>query len=95
MLNNKPIGQIRFDFDSNKYLIDYSIDKDLRGNGYRYLIVKERIDSIKKDSQTQLFEAWVKPDNIASIKAFTDIGFTELQEVNHNGTNLIKFEFSL
>ena len=41
LLNNIPIGQIRYDKKNNFYEIDYSIDEIFRNNGFGKIIIKK------------------------------------------------------
>lgn len=94
-INNKPIGQIRFDFENNKFLIDYSIAKNERGNGYGYLIVKEGINYIKKNiSALDTYIAWVRSENTASKRVFEKLGFYTKSSFYKGETELIVYELS-
>ncbi len=67
-----PIGQIRFDLMNNEWEIDYSIDKEHRGNGLGKKIIQ--LASAEFSSQDVL-KAIVKNDNISSLKVFQQLGF--------------------
>ena len=74
-LSNREIGQIRFDrLEDSNWLINYSIDKNFRGQGYGSKIVELAINSFKKASK---FTAKVKKSNPASTKVFRKLGFNE------------------
>lgn len=95
-INNQPIGQIRFDFENNKFLIDYSIAKNERGNGYGFLIVKEGINYMKKNiSKVKTYIAWVKSENTASKRVFEKLGFYTKSSLYKEQTELIIYELSL
>ena len=94
-VNNQPIGQIRFDFENNKFLIDYSIAKNERGNGYGYTIVKEGINYLKKNISTLgTYIAWVKSENTASKRVFEKLGFYTKTSFYKGETELIVYELS-
>ncbi len=70
------IGQIRFDRQQDKILMDYSLDARYRGQGLGSLLVElgiTTIGSIWKDAEDLL--AVVKPQNIVSQKIFEKNGF--------------------
>ena len=69
--NNDFIGQMRIDSKDNENIISISIKKEFRGNG---LAPKILSDCIKK-SNLRNFDAYIKPENIASIKSFIHAGF--------------------
>lgn len=66
-----PMGVIRFDLDHGEQLISYSIDSRYRGKGYGKAI----IDLGLKEMGHPQVVAMVKPENIASVKIFTALGF--------------------
>ena len=76
-LKNLPIGQIRFDIFKNKILVDYSIDRFIRGKGYGNLIVKMGMKKIEKYKNTKIIEAVVKKNNSKSKKIFENLGFAK------------------
>jgi UDP-2,4-diacetamido-2,4,6-trideoxy-beta-L-altropyranose hydrolase len=91
-----PIGQIRFDLENNKYLIDYSISKDERGKGYGFLMLKEGINDMKNYiHHLSTFIAWVKPENAASKRVFEKLGFSNKSIMFKGETELIVYELEL
>lgn len=84
---NIQIGQIRIDKIEDRWLIDYSIDKDQRGKGYGLLIsnaLVRRFNNFK-------FKAVVKHGNIPSKKVFEKLGFSKK---NNLKGNLITYLFN-
>jgi len=86
--NQKPVGQVRFDFEDNKVFIDFSVDKNFRGKGLGSLIVKKTIQELQLNNENVRFVAIVKRENIASMKVFQKLAFTL---VNDN-EGLLTFE---
>ena len=75
---SNPIGQIRFDLNENDQVeIDYSIDKNYRGQGLGKHIVALGIDQLRRSGREERIIAQVKRDNLASSRVFLSIGFTE------------------
>ena len=74
MIDKTAVGQIRFDLTDNYWLIDYSIDSNYRGKGYGKKIIELGIENFKKGDE---IKACVKKQNIASIKIFKTLGFSE------------------
>ena len=70
---NTKIGQIRIDkVDKDRWVIDYSIDKDHRGKGYGFLMTNallRRYNNLK-------FLAIVRSENIPSKKVFEKLQFS-------------------
>lgn len=78
MLKEKPIGQIRLSIDGDQAEIDYSISKEVRGNGYG----KEILELIKQETEAEFsfvkkLIAKVKPSNTSSLYCFKENGFVE------------------
>lgn len=94
-IDENPIGQIRFDFENNKYVIDYSIAKDKRGKGYGFQVLKEGMHELKKHaSHLCTFLAFVKPDNTASKRVFEKMGFSNNSIILIEQTELIVYELT-
>lgn len=73
--NGIPVGQIRVDKDNKKGLIDYSVDFNYRGQGigtYILELIKSRITDIN-------LVAYVKKENLPSIKAFEKAGYKKIE----------------
>ena len=71
----ESIGMIRFNIDSGKAIITYSINKKYRGQGFGKLIVKTGMKTLENIIDKPVFVAYVKKDNIASEKIFNKLGF--------------------
>ena len=78
-----PIGQVRYEFENNSWIIDYSIDKLYRGKGFGKIMVGKTFEFFKKEERIL---AYVKNGNIASVKVFEALGFneTEIIEIKEN-----------
>lgn len=76
---NGPIGVIRLDkLDDMSMLINYSIDKRHRGNGYATKLLK--LIRIKYTNYVLIGK--VKEENIGSIKAFLKAGYFKEQKID-------------
>ena len=87
--DQQPIGQVRFEYEKNAWLIDYSVDKLHRGKGIGKLMLKEILDYFKTNES---IVAYVKIDNIASAKIFDSLGFKKNEIVKINKINYQIFE---
>lgn len=85
--NTIPIGQIRFDFFDDNWVIDYSIDKKYRGKGFGKMMLEL---AIRNFNQGDILKAIVKKENLSSLKIFQKLGFEEQIEVNLDVYCLIK-----
>ncbi len=89
LIDEQPIGQVRFEFEKNQWLIDYSIDKLYRGKGLGKLMLKEILSYFKT---SEPIIAYVKIENIASAKIFNSLGFkkNEIVEINKNNYQIFE-----
>ena len=88
LYNDKiPVGQIRFDFINEFWVIDYSIDEKYRGKGFGKIILELAIKKFKKGDT---LKAKVKNENISSLKIFQKIGFEKMTDTNFNISSFIK-----
>ena len=79
MNNDLEIGQIRFDYFDDYWLIDYSIDKKSRGKGLGYKILEK---GILRFYTPVKFLAKVKINNIPSAKIFEKLNFKKKKSQN-------------
>ena len=88
---HKPIGQIRFDqVEREKAEIGVSIDSSMRGRSYGTKIIQLGIERMCGETSLTCFIAYIRPDNIASIRAFKKVGFCEESIEFRNGIKLCK-----
>ena len=87
LLNNIPIGQVRYDKKNNYYEIDYSIDEIFRNYGFGKIIIKKSIKKIFK--KRTIIKADVKQENKESINIFKSLKFRQIK------SNSIKKTFEL
>ena len=80
---NNPIGQLRIEYIENEWVIDYSVDRNYRKLGLGNLLIKDVLGKY----QNETFKAFVRTENIASIRVFQNIGFKEL----FNDSKIITF----
>lgn len=90
-LFNEDIGQIRFQLQKNEATISYSLDQNHRGKRLSNLLLKKGIELIKEEFDDSLkIIGFVKNDNIASLKAFRNLNFSESKALEVE--NSMKFE---
>jgi UDP-2,4-diacetamido-2,4,6-trideoxy-beta-L-altropyranose hydrolase len=75
-LENIPIGQVRFDRDEKNYRISYTLAKQFRGKKLGTPMLAEAINFINSRVPLTLV-ASVKESNLASVKIFRKLGFSE------------------
>jgi len=71
-----PLGQIRFDPRPDRdWEVAISLNRQARGKGVACELIKGGVREILKDNPNVRIHAFVKPSNVASIKAFERAGF--------------------
>ena len=72
-----PIGQVRIDVDGNEAEISVSTDRKLRGQGYGRTLICEGSLEVFASSNVETINAYIKPDNVPSVRAFLQAGFKD------------------
>lgn len=90
---NEPIGQARIEDNENETIIGVSVNREHRKTGYANRII---FNASKYFMQTKnkSITAYIKKDNLASIKAFQDAGYKFVSNINIQGHESIKLVFS-
>ena len=86
--SGKPVGQVRLERESGDWLIDYSVDINLRGLGLGESLIREVVQL----HEGERFRAQVRVNNVASMKVFEKLGY-EKQQMKVDDVDL--FEYSL
>ena len=69
------VGCVRFDCKESEATISLTVAPSARGKGYGIKIIQKACDELFKESSFHLIHAYIKPDNIASVKVFEGAGF--------------------
>lgn len=78
----EAIGQVRLTINGSVAEISYSICEEKRCMGYGKTILRLLYKQVKEDfPQIKKLIAKVKPENIASRKVFTEVGYRECDNV--------------
>jgi UDP-2,4-diacetamido-2,4,6-trideoxy-beta-L-altropyranose hydrolase len=86
-----PAGQARFQRAEGRWVIGYSIDPALRGIGLARALLSGALAALREQDPAARFDAWVKPDNGASLRTFRGLGFSE-RRVAREGIECHRFE---
>jgi UDP-2,4-diacetamido-2,4,6-trideoxy-beta-L-altropyranose hydrolase len=70
-----PVGQIRFDIDGREAEVNISLAKEKRGHGFAVPAIEAAVRGLFAEVDCDVVHAFVKPENIASTKAFERAGF--------------------
>ena len=84
-LNQRSVGQVRFDIEDGIAWIDYSVDAQFRGRGIATVMLNHAMELA--DRRITEFAAQVKSENKASMRVFEKCGFTRCGEGAFRGTD--------
>lgn len=88
----KPIGQIRFDLDGDQATISISLDASARGKNFGPLVIWNGCRKLFKKTTVKSIDAFIKPDNAKSIRAFQKVGFKQAASKTVNGQQALFFQ---
>lgn len=83
-LDNKFIGQIRFEKILELWVIDYSIISEMRGKGIGKILVDMGMKELLSTHESIELQAFVKESNVASRFVFEKLNF-ELRKTDSSG----------
>ncbi|SFC60817.1 GNAT family N-acetyltransferase [Clostridium uliginosum] len=86
--SNKNIGVVRLELKDGENTINYNIEKNSRGKGYGYKILLELEKELIKNQKTMKLTAYVKSENIFSLKIFNKLNY----EIIKREENIIKLQ---
>jgi UDP-2,4-diacetamido-2,4,6-trideoxy-beta-L-altropyranose hydrolase len=86
-----PVGQVRFDLHGSDAILSVTVDPKFRGRGYSPVLLSQSCSKLFRETPTVLVEAFVKPDNVASLRAFIRAGFTETGQTLQKGQPAVRF----
>ena len=75
--DDHPVGLVRFAVEGNRAVISINLDKAHRGKGYGTALIKQGCNHLFTTSDAVEVDAFIKPENTASIKAFQKAGFEQ------------------
>lgn len=70
-----PVGQVRFDRESDGWIISYSVAREFRGRGVGQSLLKAGIASLRSLAPGDRLIGLVRPENIASRRIFEKLKF--------------------
>jgi UDP-2,4-diacetamido-2,4,6-trideoxy-beta-L-altropyranose hydrolase len=87
----QPVGQLRFDFRVQIATISLSLAPEARGRGLGAELITQASGSVFASGRAMLIEAFIKPNNAGSIRAFEKAGYQPMGEVEIGGHMARKF----
>lgn len=78
--NAQPAAFIRIDLSKEENLIGITLNKSYRGRGISSIFLKQSIKEFKRQYPAQIVTAYIKSNNIPSIKIFEKAGFNFIED---------------
>jgi RimJ/RimL family protein N-acetyltransferase len=75
--DDRAVGLVRFTLEGKHAAISINLDKNYRGKGYGTVLIQQGCHRVFGTSKVEEVDAFIKPDNAASVKAFQKAGFQE------------------
>lgn len=85
MWNGQPIGQVRFDEMKDGAKISLAIAKKYRGKNFGVSVIRLAAQKFFRCFRTRKINAFIKPSNVASRKAFRRAGFINCGVMTQQG----------
>jgi RimJ/RimL family protein N-acetyltransferase len=87
-----PIGQVRIELDSNRWLLDYSMDREYRGRG---LAAKALVLAFKEVYELGIRKVYAEVvlENVRSLRTLQSVGFTQERDA-HSELHLLSMQLS-
>jgi spore coat polysaccharide biosynthesis predicted glycosyltransferase SpsG/L-amino acid N-acyltransferase YncA len=86
-----PVGQARYELDGPSAVMSINLAPGLRGRGTGSAMLALATDEVFRDTNAKVIQAYVKPDNEASVRLFVNAGFTRQATVSMRGQQAIHF----
>lgn len=93
-VKDQAIGQVRIEHKETENVVSISLSKESRGRGYASRILRLGITQFRKEFREPI-HAYIRADNIASIRSFETAGFLVHSEVKINNIPSYKYIFKL
>jgi UDP-2,4-diacetamido-2,4,6-trideoxy-beta-L-altropyranose hydrolase len=90
--NQRPVGQVRFDVTEDKATISVSIDPTQRGQGIGTLLIWVGCRRLFRETLVKSIQAYIKPENTASVRAFEGAGFEKMPNAKVRGCEALCFQ---
>jgi RimJ/RimL family protein N-acetyltransferase len=90
----RPLGLARFDMQSHSATVSVSIDAEFRGQGWGARLIRKACEAFFAACPVARVKAYIKPDNVASQKAFAKAGFSRQPDVLLQGDTAVMMSVS-
>jgi spore coat polysaccharide biosynthesis protein SpsF len=74
-VDGTPVGMVRVDVTNAVGTVSIAVDQGTRGRGLGTAILRGLVERLEGDFQVETLEAFARPSNVASVRAFEGAGF--------------------
>lgn len=89
----RPVGQVRFQLDGNSAVISVGVAPEFRGKGWGATLVSFATRAVARNRLIDRVDAFVKPQNAASIRLFQKTGFDNNGAADMAGQPALRFSW--
>jgi RimJ/RimL family protein N-acetyltransferase len=93
--DSEPVGQTRFHLEGDRAILSVVIAPNFRGAGWGKELIAFSTGTLVRSRNVRRVEAFVKPDNQASIGLFESVGFRQAGNDEVAGQPALLFVFSV
>ena len=90
----KAIGQVRFDVYDGNATISVGLAQVHRGKDLGALLIWSASRKLFREQTVNKIHAYIKPDNIASVRAFQKAGFEKADDTTIKGCLALNFQLT-
>jgi UDP-2,4-diacetamido-2,4,6-trideoxy-beta-L-altropyranose hydrolase len=90
-LADLPAGQVRYQIDNTRAAVSISLAPPFRGRGYGTVVLAMATEDLFRTTAVKQIDAYVKPNNTASIRLFTRAGYARECDEMIGGHRAIHF----
>lgn len=87
----RPVGQVRCDIHGSRAVLSVNVGPKFRGKGWGKKMLSLAKQELFRDSDVEVIDAFVKPDNEPSLRLFESLGFCKAGLENIQGQQAIHF----
>ena len=88
---NRSVGQVRYEVDGENAVVSISLGREFRGRGMGLELLALANRECTSGTGVRKIDAYVKPDNVASLRLFGSAGFTRQGIAMVRGQEAIRF----
>lgn len=72
-----PVAQVRFEIEGEKAVVSISVGAEHRHKGYGLRALELSMERLFSETNVRTFDAFIRPDNEASLRLFERAGYSE------------------